>query len=187
MVTTIIVGLAIVVLIVLGIAATRSPIMRVERYATIPAPAEKIFPLINNLREWQAWSPWERLDPALKRKYGGAEAGKGATYEWEGNKQAGKGRMQVVESVEPRSIVLDLHFLKPWESRGRIEFLLRPTEAGTEVVWTMESPRTFMTKLVCVFINMERMVGRDFESGLARLREVVTGASQSPARNSSVT
>jgi len=185
MITIIVIGLAVVVLAILGLAATKPSVMRIERSARIDAAPGRVFPLINDLRKWQVWSPWERLDPAMQRAYGGAEAGPGAFYEWEGNKKAGKGRMQIAESTAPSRVTIDLHFIQPFENRGRVDFLLRDTTGGTDVTWAMESPSSFMTKVMCVFVNMDRLVGRDFEAGLARLKEVAEAADQSPANRSS--
>jgi hypothetical protein len=162
--------LVVIVAIPLIFAATKPARFQVKRQATVNAPPEKIFPLINDFHKWGAWSPWEKLDPNLKRTYSGAESGKGAAYAWEGNKRVGKGRMEITESTPYSRVVLDLHFIAPWEARNVTTFELAPSGGSTSVSWTMDGPATFMTKLMTVFVSMDAMVGKDFEAGLANLK-----------------
>ena len=151
-------------------AATRPDRFRIERSAVIKAPPEKIFPHVNDFKAWTAWSPWEKIDPALKRSYSGPPSGKGAAYAWEGNKNVGSGSMEITESVAPSRIVLRLDFLKPFEAHNTTEFTFVPQGDATTVSWAMFGPSPYMSKLMGIFFNMERMVGGQFEQGLANLR-----------------
>ncbi|MGL4322484.1 MAG: SRPBCC family protein [Beijerinckiaceae bacterium] len=157
-------------------AATRPDHFKIVRSAVVPAAPAAVFAQINDLQRWQGWSPWEGLDPALKRSYSGPPAGVGAAYGWQGNTKAGEGRMEIVESVPDQTIVFKLDFLKPFEAHNRVTFTLVPVAAGTQVTWAMDGPQNFMAKLMGALLNIDRMVGRDFEKGLARLSEVVKTA-----------
>lgn len=166
------IAIAVVVLIagVLVVAATKPDTFRVQRAASINAPPEKVFALINDFKAWPSWSPWEKKDPAMKRSYGAATSGKGATYAWEGNKDVGQGRMEIADSIPPSRIALKLDFLKPFEARNRVEFTLQPNGGATGVTWAMQGDTPYFAKIIHVFINMDDMVGKDFESGLANLK-----------------
>jgi uncharacterized protein YndB with AHSA1/START domain len=155
---------------VLIYAATQSDDFRVQRARTMQAPPDKIFALLNDFRNWRGWSPWEKLDPALQRKYSGAEAGRGAVYEWEGNKKVGQGRMEITESSPPSRVLIKLDFIKPFEGHNVTEFSFIPRGAGADVTWTMTGPRPFMMKVMGTFCNMDKMIGKDFETGLANLQ-----------------
>ena len=159
-----------VVAAVLGIAATRPDTFRVERSASISAPPDKIYPLINDFHAWQAWSPWEKMDPAMKRTFGDTTAGKGATYAWEGNSKVGQGSMQITESAAPSKVTIDLHFIKPMEGRDVAEFTLTPNGNATTVSWAMHGPNPFIAKVIGLFCNMDKMIGKDFETGLGNLK-----------------
>ncbi len=156
---------------VLAMASTKPNTFRVQRAATIAAPPEKVFALINDFREWSRWSPWEKKDPSMTRTYGGSAAGVGATYAWEGDKNVGKGGMEIVESTHASKIGLKLDFEKPFEAHNRVDFTLTPQVGGTHVDWAMHGPATFMTKIIQVFMNMDKMVGKDFEAGLADMKK----------------
>ncbi|MGH8759199.1 MAG: SRPBCC family protein, partial [Burkholderiales bacterium] len=145
---------------------------RVQRAASIKAPPEKVFALINDFIRWGAWSPWEKKDPAMKRTFGAATSGKGAVYAWEGNKDVGQGRMEIAESVPPSSIRINLDFVKPFEARNLVEFTLEPEGDLTNVTWAMQGDTPYFAKIIHVFINMDKMVGTDFEAGLANLKAV---------------
>ena len=166
--------IAIVVLVLVGallaFAATKPDTFRVQRAASIKAPPEKIFPLINDLHSWGAWSPWEKLDPAMKRTHSGAASGKGAVYEWKGNREVGAGRMEIVAASPPSAVRIKLDFLKPFEAHNFAEFTLEPKGDATNVTWAMYGPNTYVSKLMSVFFSMDRMVGKYFESGLANLK-----------------
>ena len=172
--------LVIVVAAILIYASTRPDSFRVQRTLTIGAPADRIFPLINDLKPWAAWSPYEKKDPAMKRSFGPVTAGKGATYAWEGDKNVGQGRMEILESA-PQRVLIKLDFLKPFEAHNTAEFTLVPksdgtsdgTGAATDVTWAIYGPMPFLSKVMCTFISMDRMIGKDFEAGLASLKSVV--------------
>jgi uncharacterized protein YndB with AHSA1/START domain len=170
-----IIGIAAVVLVVVvGVlliyAATRPDTFRIERSAVIKAPPEKIFAFINDFHQWTAWSPWEKVDPALKRSYTGASSGKGAAYAWEGNNKVGSGRMEILESVPASRIAIKLDFLKPFEAHNTAEFTLAPAGGGTAVTWAMHGPSPYMSKVMGIVFNMDKMVGAQFEQGLANLK-----------------
>ena len=164
--------IAIAVAIVLILAATKPDTFSVQRATTVNAPPEKIFPLINDFHQWGTWSPWENRDPAMKRSYSGAASGKGAVYGWDGNKNAGTGRMEIIDASSPSKIVIKLDFIKPFEAHNIAEFTMLPQgNAGpTKVNWVMHGPAPFMSKVMQVFMNMDRMIGKDFETGLANLK-----------------
>lgn len=154
---------------VLGLAATRPDVFRVERSTSIKAAPEKIFPLIADFHQWAAWSPWEKMDPAMKRTFSGAASGKGAVYAWEGNSKVGAGRMEVTDAV-PSKITLQLDFIKPFEGHNIAEFTLTPNGETTNVTWAMHGPAPFISKLIGLFCNMDKMIGKDFETGLANMK-----------------
>ena len=166
------IALALVVLVaaVLVFAATKPDTLHVERTATIRAPAEKIFPLVNDFHSWGSWSPYEKRDPAMKRTYSGAPSGKGAVYEWAGNSEVGSGRMEITDTTAPSKIVIKLDFMTPFEGHDVAEFTMQPSADSTSVTWTMQGPNLYLGKVISVFINMDHMVGSDFETGLASLK-----------------
>jgi uncharacterized protein YndB with AHSA1/START domain len=169
-----IIGIVIVVIIagVLGLAATKPDTFRVQRSAGIKAPPEKVFALINDFKTWTAWSPWEKKDPGTKRTYGPVSAGKGATYAWEGNKDVGQGSMEITQAVAPSKVDLKLDFLKPFEAHNTVAFTLEPKGDITNVLWSMEGPTPYFAKIIHVFLDMDKMVGNDFETGLANLKAI---------------
>ncbi|HEY4137420.1 MAG TPA: SRPBCC family protein [Casimicrobiaceae bacterium] len=153
-------------------AAMRPNEFRVHRSARINAAPDKIFPHIADFHEWVNWSPYERLDPAMKKTHSGAPSGKGAIYEWDGNSKAGQGRMEIVDVTAPRNLTVDLHFVRPFRAHNAAEFTLDQKPEGTDVTWSMRGPAPFMHKVMSVFINMDRMIGKDFEAGLATLKSI---------------
>src|SRR5512134_3178043 len=161
---------AILIAGVLILAATRPDTFRVQREANIQAPPEKVFAFINDFNRWGAWSPWEKKDPAMKRTFGAATSGKGATYAWEGNKDVGRGRMEIAESVPPSRIAIKLDFVKPFEAHNTVDFTLAPRGETTSVTWAMQGHTPYFAKIIHVFIDMDSMVGKDFEAGLASLK-----------------
>jgi hypothetical protein len=171
--TLAIIGVVVVVAIggILLYAATKPDSFRVQRTVLISASPDKVFPLINDIKAWTVWSPYEKKDPAMKRAYGAVTAGKGATYAWEGDKYVGQGSMEIVES-SPRKIVLKLDFLKPFEAHNMGEFVLEPKGDSTSVTWAIYGPSPYMSKVVGTFMNIDDMIGRDFEKGLADLKAV---------------
>ena len=170
-------GIAVVVLLVVvaGIliyAATKPNEFRVQRSLAIKAPAEKIYVQIADLKAWQAWSPYEKKDPGMKRTLSGAPNGKGAIYEWDGNKNVGAGRMEILETSPPAKIVIKLDFFKPFAAHNTAEFTMLPQGDATNVTWVMHGPASLMSKLMQVFMNLDRMIGKDFEIGLANLKRL---------------
>ena len=162
---------AVVIAAILIFASTRAATFRFERATVIAAPPSAIEPLITDFRAWPQWSPWEELDPALVRTYSGAPAGVGAVYEWLSKGKAGQGRMEILSATE-QQVDIQLDFLKPFKAHNHAEFKLTPQAAGTELRWAMFGPRPFMSKLMGLFIDFDKMVGKDFEAGLADIKRV---------------
>lgn len=164
--------LAIGIAVVLILAATKPNTFSVQRAAIISARPEKIFPLINDFRQWGAWSPYEHKDPAMKRTFSGAVRGRGAVYAWQGDKNVGSGRMEILEAAAPSKIVIKLDFYTPFEAHNTAEFTMLPQDDATRVTWRMHGPASFMARVMHVFINIDKMVGKDFEVGLANLKRL---------------
>jgi cbb3-type cytochrome oxidase subunit 3 len=174
-------GIILLFIILIAIAAfayaqNRPDDFRVERKTSINAAPDTIFPLLDDFQRWPEWSPWEGKDPAMKRTFTGAPAGLGAVYAWRGNRKVGAGRMEIIETSPPLRLAIALHFLKPFEARNTAEFHLEPagpaTRVTTRVTWAMHGRSHPMMKTMGLFMNMDRMVGRDFETGLANLKRV---------------
>jgi uncharacterized protein YndB with AHSA1/START domain len=159
-------------------AATKPDGFRVQRSTTIQAPPGAVFAEIADFHQWLAWSPWEKIDPNLKRAYSGPASGVGAVYEWEGNKNVGKGRMEIKEAVPGSRITIQLDFLKPFETHNTAEFTLEAKGDGTHVTWAMIGRQPYLFKVMTVFMSLDKMIGKDFEKGLANLKAV---AEQTPA------
>ncbi len=156
---------------VLAYAATRPDRFRVQRSIAIKAPPQRIFALIQDLHGWSAWSPYEKKDPAMKRTFSGAMAGKGAIYEWDGNKNVGQGRMEIVDAAPPSKVVIKLDFIKPFEGHNTAEFTLLPqADNTTSVTWAMYGASPYMMKVMGLFMNMDKMIGDDFATGLQSLK-----------------
>jgi len=164
--------LAIAIAVVLILAATKPDTFTVQRAAVVKAPPEKIFPLINDFHQWGGWSPYETKDPAMKRTYTGAASGQGAVYAWDGNKNVGSGRMEILDASAPSKIQIKLDFFTPFEGHNTAEFTMLPQGDGTVLTWLMYGPAPFMAKIMHVFMNIDNMVGRDFEIGLANLKKL---------------
>ena len=172
MLKTIAIIAVVLIAAILGYAMTVPDNFRVQRTTSIKAPPEKIFPLINDLHRWGSWSPWEKMDPEMKRTYSGAAAGKGAAYAWQGNSKVGEGRMEIADTSPPSKVTIKLDFMKPFEAHNTAEFTLEPKGDSTNVTWAMYGPSEFITKVMGVFVSMDKMVGKDFETGLANLKAV---------------
>jgi uncharacterized protein YndB with AHSA1/START domain len=168
------IALVLVVLIAgfLGYVATMPDSFTVVRSATINAPPEKIFPLINDFNQWPQWSPYEKLDPAMQKTLTGPPSGKGAAYEWKGNSDAGSGRIEITEAVEPNKIAMKLDMFEPMEGHNNVEFALVPSGNATEVTWSMQGPSPFASKAMVALGFMDKMVGGQFEEGLSQLKAV---------------
>ena len=155
---------------VLFFAAARPDTFRVQRSMNIKAAPEKVFALINNFRNWDAWSPWEKMDLTMKKIHIGPESGKGAVYEWEGNKKVGQGRMEIIESSPATRILIQLDFIKPFEGHNMAEFTLKAEGGSTSITWAMYGPSPYFAKLMGLFCNMDKMIGKDFEAGLLGMK-----------------
>lgn len=156
--------------IVAAIASTRPDQFSVTRQIDIRAPAERIQPLVANFHHWVNWSPWEQLDPAMKRSFSGPDSGKGAVYAWDGNDQVGAGRMEIIDVSPPHRVEIRLDFIRPIESGNQASFLFAPNGETTRVTWHMSGPMPFTAKVMSLFVSMDSMIGPDFEKGLARMK-----------------
>jgi len=167
-------AMVIMLLVALGAlllyVTTKPDTFRIQRSATIKAPPEKIFPLINDFHRWVSWSPYEKKDPTMKRTYSGAADGKDSVYEWDGDQNVGQGRMEIIESTPPSKIAIKLDFMKPFEAHNIAEFTLHRGAETTNVTWAMQGPLSYAAKIIHLFFDMDRMVGKDFEAGLANLK-----------------
>jgi uncharacterized protein YndB with AHSA1/START domain len=164
--------LAVAAAVVLILALTKPATFSVRRTISVRAPADKIFPLINDFHQWKSWSPYENRDPAMKRSYSGAASGKGAVYGWEGNKNVGSGRMEILDTSAPSKIVIKLDFFTPFEGHNTAEFTMLPQGDATSITWLMHGPSSLMSKVMQVFMNLDNMIGKDFEAGLVNLKNL---------------
>ncbi len=166
---------AIVVVVIAGVlvaAALQPDSFRIARSLAIKAPAERIYPLVADFHRWGGWSPYEKLDPAMKRTFGGPESGVGATYAWAGNGQAGAGTMRITEAEPPSRVVIDLAFTEPFQANNTATFTLTPEGDGTLVTWAMAGQSSFPFKVMGLFFDADQMIGQDFETGLASLKKL---------------
>ncbi|MEW6306618.1 MAG: SRPBCC family protein [Verrucomicrobiota bacterium] len=173
MLTNLLIGLAVVVVLFLIVVAARPNDFRVSRSGTIGAPPDAVFPHVNELRHWEAWNPWGKLDPNMKVTYEGPPAGVGASYSWVGNHNVGEGRMTVSESRANEVVRFKLEFFKPFKGLNDAEFTFKPDGSQTLVTWTMTGQNNFIAKAMGLFIDCDKMVGGQFEKGLAQLKTVV--------------
>lgn len=162
--------IALPVAAVLALASRKPGTFRLERSTVIRATPETIFALLNDFRQWATWSPWEEKDPSMTRSFSGPETGPGAAYAWAGNRQVGSGRMEVIGATPPWHLTIRLEFLKPFRATNTTEFALAADGDGTRVTWSMEGPITFPGKVMGVFLDMEALIGKDYDAGLARLK-----------------
>ncbi len=176
MLRKILIALAAIVLAFVVVAALQPSDFRVVRSATISAPASAVFAQVNDFHNSEAWSPWEKLDPAMKQTYDGSPAGTGAIYTWAGNNQVGEGRMTLTESRPSELIRIKLEFLKPFAATNTEEFTFKPEGNQTAVTWSMAGKNNFIAKAMCLFMNMDQMVGGQFEKGLAAMKSIVEAA-----------
>jgi uncharacterized protein YndB with AHSA1/START domain len=181
MLKKIVIVLAVVVVLFLAFVATRPSTYQVTRTAAINAPAETVFTYLADLHNWNSWSPWAGRDPNLKTTYSGAPSGVGAIYEWNGNDQVGSGRMKVTDVKPSEQVGIELTFLKPWESTNRVEFTLASSGGATNTTWAMKGNHNFISKAFSVFMDMEKMMGPDFEAGLAKLKTLTEAKAKEQA------
>ena len=163
--------LVIAIVVVLILASTKPDSFRIRRSLPIKAAPETLFALINDFHRWGTWSPWETKDSSMKRTFSGAPSGTGAVYAWDGNKNVGSGRMEILDSAAASKIVIKLDFFKPFEGHNTAEFTLLPQADATTVEWVMYGPAPFMSKVMQVFMSFDAMIGKDFEQGLANLKK----------------
>jgi uncharacterized protein YndB with AHSA1/START domain len=172
MFNTIAISTIILITGLLGFAATKPDTFRVQRTTSIQAPPEKIFSLINDFHLWGSWSPYEKLDPTMKRTHSGAVSGKGAVYEWAGKGKAGEGRMEITDTSPWSKILIKLDFFKPFEGHNMAEFALEPKGSSTNVTWSTYGPQPYFAKLMTIFVSMDSLVGNEFETGLANMKAI---------------
>jgi uncharacterized protein YndB with AHSA1/START domain len=170
------IAVAVVLMGLLGFAATRPGSFQIHRSIAIQAPPTRLFDLIADFRNWSLWSPYEKYDPAMKKSMTGAPSGKGAVYAWAGNSKAGEGRMEILDAAPASHVSIKLDFLKPFEGHNTAEFTLEPQGSATRVTWAMFGPQNFMLKLMSIFVNMDSMIGKDFEEGLRNMKAAAESA-----------
>ena len=173
MLKKILVVAVVVILAFVTFVACQPSEFHIRRSARMSAPASAVFAEINDFHQWAAWSPWEKLDPAMKKTFEGAPQGVGAIYSWSGNREAGKGRMEIVQSKPADLVRIKLNFLEPFKATDDTEFALKPEANQTVVTWTMSGKNPFLMKAMGLFVNMDKMIGGDFEKGLAQMKAVV--------------
>lgn len=166
----IVVGL---IAVILTYAATRPDTFRIQRSISMNAPPERIFAILSDFRQSEKWSPYERKDPTMKRTFGGAASGKGAVYEFDGNKEVGKGRLTITDTVPHSKVTIALDMVEPFKAHNTVEYTLERRGGLTDVTWGMTGQSPYLAKVICIFMNMDRMVGKDFEAGLTNLKAVV--------------
>ena len=169
------IALAIVVAALLAYAARKPDTFRIQYATGINAPAERIFPLIANLKSMNTWNPFVEPDPAIKIAYSDPDSGKGAAHTWSGNSKVGEGRIEITDAAPSSRVAMQLDMLKPMKARNAVEFTLRPNGHGTTVTWAMSGRRPLMVKLMSVFIDCDKMVGKEFEKGLGKLKAIAEG------------
>ena len=176
MIKKILIGLAVILVILVLVIALQPATYQVERSANIAAPAAAVFAQVNDFHKWNAWSPWAKIDPAMKQTFAGAPAGTGAVYTWAGNKAVGAGRMEITESQPSNLIKIKLEFLEPFAATSTTEFTFTPQGNQTAVKWKMSGENNFMAKAFSFFMNMDKMIGGDFEKGLAQMKAAAEAA-----------
>lgn len=175
MLKKILLGLILIATVIVALALMRPDTFEVKRTIVIQAPPAKISGYLNDFHQWTVWSPWERLDPGMRRTFSGPPRGQGAVYAWSGNDDVGEGRMEIVDDGAPSRIVIQLDFVKPFASHNQTVFELTPQGGGTLVTWTMSGPTPFISKLVGLFVSMDDMIGGDFDKGLRQLKTAAEG------------
>jgi hypothetical protein len=174
-------GIVVIVLIIAifcVVVAMQPAHYQVERSATINAPAPVVFAQVNDFHKWESWSPWEKIDPNMKKAFSGSASGNGAVYNWVGNDQVGEGRMTITDSRPSDLIKIKLEFIKPFAATNATDFTFTPQGNQTNVKWTMAGDNNFIGKAFCLFMDMDKMVGGDFEKGLAQMKTVAEGAAK---------
>jgi uncharacterized protein YndB with AHSA1/START domain len=178
MLKKILLGVAAAFVLLVIVIATRPAEFRIERSTTVSAPPEVVFAQVNDFRAWPAWSPWEKLDPTMKRTHSGAPSGVGASYAWLGNDDVGEGKMTIEKSEPPSTVGIKLEFIKPFAATNTTTFTFANTSSGTKVTWAMEGKNNFGAKAASLFMDMDQLVGADFERGLASMKTVSEAAAR---------
>ena len=173
MLKKIVIVVVVMIATVLAYAATKPDTFHVQRATRMKAPPEKVFPLINDLHSHVSWSPWEKMDPAMKKTLSGASNGKGAVYEWPGNSPVGTGRIEITDSVPSSKVTMRLDMFTPFEAHNVVEFTLDAAGDSTQVTWAMHGPQPYMMRVLSVFMDCDKMVGQNFETGLANMKALV--------------
>jgi uncharacterized protein YndB with AHSA1/START domain len=176
MIKKILFGLVAIIVLICIVASFQSDELKVARSATIAAPPEAVFKVVNDFRQWDAWSPWSKLDPNMKKTLEGPAEGVGAIYRWNGNNEVGEGSTSLIESKPFERIAMKLEFVRPFAGTSDVQFAFAPEGAGTKVTWTMQSKKPFIGKVVGLFMDCEKMCGDQFNEGLANLGKVATAA-----------
>ena len=178
MVLKILAVVAVIAVVFVVIVALQPASFRIARSASIAAPPQAVFAQVNDFHKWEAWNPWGKVDPAMKHSYEGPAAGPGAVYSWAGNKEVGEGRMTIIESRPSDLVQVKLDFFKPFAATNTAEFTFKPEGNATLVTWSMSGDNNFMAKAVHLFMNMDKMIGEQFDKGLASMKAIVeTGQS----------
>ena len=185
MLTKILIGLVVVVAVFAGVVALQPSDFRVVRSATISAPPAAVFSQVNDFHKWEAWSPWAKKDPAARNTFEGAPSGTGAVFTWAGNREVGEGRMTLTESLPPELIRIRMDFVKPFAGTNMVQFTFRPEGSQTVVTWSMAGRNNFIAKAFCLFMNMDKMVGGEFEKGLAQMKVIAEAAASRPGGDKS--
>jgi carbon monoxide dehydrogenase subunit G len=178
-----ILGFLVLIIVALCVfVQTRPATYHIERSASVAAPPEVVFAQINDFHKWRAWSPWEDIDPAMERTFGGSDSGVGATYGWSSKKaEEGTGKMTITECQPASKVAIKLEFIKPFEDTSAVAFTIAPDGAGSRVTWAMDGDMNFLSKAMCLITPMDKMIGPSFEKGLAAMKTVSESAAQQPA------
>jgi hypothetical protein len=174
----VLIGLVVIILVVVAIIATRPAEFKISRSANIGAPADVVFAQVNDFHNWDGWSPWAKLDPAMKTKFEGAQSGTGAMYSWTGNDKVGEGKMTITDSKPTEKVAIKLEFIKPFAATNTATFDIKAAGDKSDVTWSMEGHNNFMAKAFSLFMNMDQLIGKDFEKGLAQMKTVAETESQ---------
>lgn len=174
--------LALALAAIVAFAALKPDAFEIRREAVIAAPPERIFAVINDFRQWPNWSPWQDLDPNMRQTLSGPPSGVGAVSSWEGNGKVGAGRTEITEAMPPSNLKMKLSMFRPMKAENQVEYTLQPTSGGTRVSWAMRGNTPLMGKVFNMFVDCEKMVGKDFEKGLAKLKSLVEGGVPSQLR-----
>lgn len=179
MLKKVLLGIASIIAIILILAAFQPKEFKVARSALFLATPAEIFPHVNNFHAWEKWSPWEKLDPNITKSFEGPQEGEGAVYGWSGNKDVGVGKMTIAQSLPPEKIVINMNFIEPMPGDALVEFDFKPVEGGTTVIWGMSGKNNYLGRIMCLFMNMDKMIGDNFEKGLADLKSIVEASKKS--------